>query len=911
MLLYRLLLRLCPARMRREYGAAMEEMFARRLEDARASGRRARLWKREMLALLALAVSERWRGGADAARTNDTIQKAGRMDRMSLELRHAARRLLRSPAFTLTAVATLALAIGANAAIFAVVERVVLNPLPYPQSDRLTELDHGSVGLRVHSGLGNTPGLYFHYVERSRVLDSAALYRSVDRTISGDGEPERIRVTRATPSLASVLRVSPAIGRWFTEQEGTPGAPPAAVLSHSLWARRYNSDTTVIGRQLNLDGVATAIVGVMPASYAFPEANIDAWVAEPLARSMGFGLWNYSGVARLRDGATAEMARAELTGLIAGVPAAFPGDAGALGNVETRLTFTGRTLKEATIGSVARALWILLAAVGIVLLVACANVANLFLVRSEARQREIAVRRALGATRLGIARYFLTESVLLSIAGGALGLAIAAGAVRLLLAFGPATLPRLHEIHLDVVTLVFTAAVSVVAALACGAVPLWRSAQLASSLHEIGRGNTASRGRHRVRHLLMGAQVALALVLLVASGLMVRSLQKLRAIDPGFDPSSRLTFRIGLPNRTYQSLDAVVAGHHAILDRIAALPGVVRASATSCLPLAGGCSGNTVKIEGRAYPSGTTPPLALFRAVAGGYFETIGTPILRGRGIDRSDVERGERIVVVSDTLARKYFPGEDPIGRRLSSNRPPARAGQAVEPAWLTIVGVAADVPTRALAGPNETTRLPLLFMPLSIASGPGGQGMGPIGPDASVMSYVVRTSVAPENILASVRREIDAVDKSLALAQVRTLQHVVDGAAAQMAFTMGLLAIAAAVTLILGAIGTYGVMSYIVTQRTGEIGVRLALGAEPGNVAGMIARQGGLVALTGAAVGLGVAFAGSRLIGSLLYDVSPRDPGVFAATTAILVAVALAACWLPARRASRLSPIEALRTE
>jgi predicted permease len=616
MLLYRLLLRLCPARMRREDGAAMEGMFARRLEDARASSRLAWLWQREICGLLALAVSERWRGYASATRTNDSVQKAGGMDRMSQELRHAARRLLRSPAFTLTAVATLALAIGANAAIFAVVERVVLNPLPYPQSDRLIELDHGSVGLRVGSGLGNTPGLYFHYSERSRVLDSAALYRSVDRTISGDGEPERIRVTRATPSLASVLRVSPAIGRWFTEQEGTPGAPPAAILSHNLWARRYNSDTSVIGRQLNLDGVATAIVGVMPASFAFPEANIDAWVAEPLARSMGFGLWSYSGVARLRDGATAEMARAELTGLIAGVPAAFPGDAGALGNVETRLMFTGRTLKDATVGSVARALWILLAAVGIVLLVACANVANLFLVRSEARQREVAVRRALGATRLGIARYFLTESVLLSIAGGALGLGIAAGAVRLLVAFGPATLPRLHEIHLDVVTLVFTAGVSVLAALACGAVPLWRGAQLASSLHEVGRGNTASRSRHRVRHLLMGAQVALALVLLVASGLMVRSLQKLRAIDPGFDASSTLTFRLGLPNRSYASLHAVVAAHHAILDRLAAVPGVVRVSATSCLPLAGGCLGNTIKIEGRTYPPGITPPLALFRAVA-------------------------------------------------------------------------------------------------------------------------------------------------------------------------------------------------------------------------------------------------------------------------------------------------------
>jgi predicted permease len=910
MLLYRLLLRLCPAHMRREDGAAMEEMFARRLEDARTSGRRARLWRREIFGLLALAVSERWRGYASATRTNDRIQKAGRMDRMSQELRHAARRLLRSPGFTLTAMATLALAIAANAAIFTVVERVVLNPLPYPQSDRLIELDHGSVGLHVAAGLGNTPGLYFHYIERSRVIDGAALYRSLDRTISGDGEPERIRVTRVTPSLGSVLRVSPALGRWFTEQEGTPGATPAAVLSHNLWARRYNSDTAVIGRQLNLDGVSTSIVGVMPASYAFPEATIDVWVAEPLARSLGFGLWTYGGVARLREGVTPQVARAELTGLIAGLPAAFPDDPGASGNVETKLLFTGRTLKDATVGGAARALWILLAAVAVVLVVACANVANLFLVRSEARQREVAVRRALGATRLSIARFFLTESLLLSIAGGTLGLGIAAGAVRLLLAFGPATLPRLHEIHLDAVTVAFTAGLSILASVACGAVPLWRGAQLASSLHEVGRGKTASRSHFRVRHLLMGAQVALALVLLVASGLMVRSLQKLRAIDPGFDASSTLTFRLGLPNRSYASLDAAVGAHHAILDRLAAVPGVVRASATSCLPLAGGCSGNTIKIEGRTYPPGTTPPLALFRAVAGGYFETMGTRVLRGRGIDRTDVDHAERIVVVSDTLARKYFPGEDPIGRRLWSNRPPAREGQTVEPAWLAIVGVAADVPTRALAGPNEPSRLPLLYMPLSIASGPGGQGMA-IGPDAAVMSYVVRTAIAPEAILASVRREIEAVDKSLAIAQVRTLQDILDGAAAQMAFTMVLLAIAAGVTLILGAIGTYGVMSYIVSQRTGEIGVRLALGAEPGSVAGMIARQGGLVALTGAAVGLGVAFAGSRLIGSLLYDVSPRDPGVFAATTAILVAVALAACWLPARRASRLSPMEALRTE
>jgi putative ABC transport system permease protein len=911
--LFRLILQLCPPSIRRDFGAAMEEAFERRLEDARARGMRrcAVVCVREVAGLLAVAVSERAAAWMHGRRTAEDQRRMGRMDRITQELRHAGRRLLRSPAFTLTAIGTLALAIGANAAIFTVVERIVWNPLPYPESDRLIELDHGSAGLHVAAGFGNTAGLYFHYSERSRTLDRAALYRTVDRTLSGDGEPVRIRVTRVTPSLAAVLRVAPSAGRWFSDEEGTLGAAPAAVLSHRLWAQRYSSDPAILGRPISLDGVPTTIVGVMAQSFAFPDPSVDAWVAEPLARSMGFGLWNYSGVARLRDAVTLDAARAELTALIAGIPAAFPGDATALGNVQTKLFFTGRTLKEATVGSVERALWILLAAVGVVLLVACANVGNLFLVRSEARQREVAVRRALGATRLGIARYFLAESVLLSTAAGALGLAVAVAAVRLLVAFGPATLPRVHEIRVDAVTLSFTIGLSLVSALACGALPLWRGAHLAASLHESGRGNTASRGRHRLRHALMGAQVALALVLLVASGLMVRSLQKLRAIDPGFDAASALTFRIGLPERSYATLDAVVRGHDAILDRLSALPGVVRTSAVSCLPLAGGCSGNTVIVEGRTYPPGTMPPLALFRAVAAGYFETMGTRILRGRGIDRGDVDRGERIVVISDALARRYFPNEDPIGRRLSSNKPPARTGQQAGAEWLTIVGVAADTPTRALAGPNESNRLPLLYMPMSVATGPGARGPATIGPDASVMSYVVRTGASPQSMLAAVRSAVDGVDRKLAVAQVRTLQEILDGAAAQMAFTMVLLAIAAAVTLILGAIGTYGVMSYVVSQRTSEIGVRIALGAEPGSVAGMIARQGGAVALAGAAAGLTVAFAGSRLIGSLLYGVSPRDPGVFAATTVLLLSVALAACWLPARRAARLSPMEALRAE
>jgi putative ABC transport system permease protein len=831
------------------------------------------------------------------------------MDGIAQEIRQAARRLLRSPVFTLAAVLTLALAIGANASIFAVVQRVVLNPLPYPDSDQLIELEHGMQRLNVPSGIGMTLGLYYQYSDRSRMLSGVALYRTDDLTLTGDGEPERIRAARGTTTLASVMRVSPALGRWFTEAEGAPGASQVAVLSHGLWRRRYGGDANILGRPVILSGVPTAVIGVMPASYAFPDPRVDVWIAEQVTRTMGFGLWSYEGVARLRDGATVADARAELNGLIADLPQAFPGDLLALGNGPgVGLFSTTRTLKEATIGGVARALWILLASVGLVLLVACANVANLFLVRSEARQRDVAVRRALGAGRSGITRYFLTESVLISVAAGVVGVALARGAVRLLVAYGPINLPRLHEISLDGVAVAFTFALSILAGLAFGAIPLLRGAPLAASLHESGRASTSSRGRHRARHLLMGGQVALALVLLVSSGLMVRSFQKLRTIDPGFDATSALTFTVGLPDREYEDRRAAGAAHHAILDRLSALPGVRAVSASTCLPLAGGCYGNTVRVEGRTYPAGTVPPIALFRAVAGGYFEAMGIRLVRGRGINRGDVERNEPVVVIDDTLAKRFFPGQDPIGQRVASNRPPAGPGELPNLTWLTIVGVVANTPRTTLA---EASPVPQLFMPMSIAGGPGMPRNALVGPDISVMSYVVRSMTAPLGLLPSVRRAIDTIDRNLALADVRTLQDTLDRASAQMAFTMVLLVIAAGVALMLGVIGIYGVMSYIVSLRTGEIGVRLALGAEPGSVAGMIVRQGGVVVLAGVAVGLAAASAGGRLIESLLYDVSPRDPIVFGATTLTLIAVALLACWLPARRAARLSPLEALRME
>jgi len=825
------------------------------------------------------------------------------------EIVFAARRLARSPAFTVAAVLTLALAIGANASIFAVVQRVVLNPLPYPDSDRLIDLNHGAQRLNLPSGMGMTRGLYYQYTERARTLDGVALYATSDVTLTGEGDPERIRVARVTTTLAPVMRVRPALGRWFSEEEGRPGAPSLAVLSHGLWLRRFGGDPGIVGRPVILAGAPAEVICVMPPSFAFPDPRVDVWLSEPVARAMGFGIWLYNGVARAREGVTIAEVRTELNTLIADVPRAFPGDPYALGNsADIKLFSNARTFKEATIGSVERGLWILMASVGLVLLVACGNVANLFLVRSESRQREMAVRRALGAGRLGIAGYFLAESALLSVAGGLMGLALAYGAVRVLVASGPATLPRLPEVQLDGVAVAFTSLLGVLAAVACGAIPLWRAAPLAATLHESGRSNTPSRGRHRARQLLMGGQVALAFVLLVASGLLVRSFQKLRAVDPGFDATSALTFSIGLPDGGYSTRGEAVRAHQAILDRLSVLPGVTAVSASACLPLAAGCMSNTVRVLGRAIPPGTVPPLALFNAVASGYFETMGIRLIRGRTLDRADIDRREPVVVVDEVFAQRNFSNGNPIGEHVASNRPSTRPGEEPSLAWLTIVGVVSKAPIRVLGDPDPISQL---YMPMSIAGGPDFPISSLVGSDISTMRYVVRSGSSSTGLVSSIRRVIDTVDAKLAMAQVRTLETVLENASAQMAFTMVLIAIAAGVALMLGMIGIYGVMSYIVTQRTGEIGVRLALGAKPAAVAGMIVQQGGVVALGGIAVGLTVAAAGSSVIESLLFGVSPRDPGVFAAATCLLVGVALVACWLPARRAASLSPLEALRSE
>jgi putative ABC transport system permease protein len=904
MRIYRRLLRAAAPSLSRQYGAAIEETLDVRWRQARGR-QRIRICCREGVALLGLAWAERLGERARRARRQQQVVAGGKartMDTLGQEMRQAARRLRRSPSFSAATVLTLALAIGANAAIFAVVERVIIRPLPYPESDRLIELDHGSVALKIANGLGNTPGVYFIYKNRSQSIESAALYGLVARTLSDGGDPRRVRAVAATPSLSTVLRTQPSLGRWFTETEGVPGAPVVAVLSDGLWTRQFGRDPSIIGRSIVLDGHPVEVVGVMTPEFAFPDPATELWLPAQMSAAQGFGLFSQPGIARLREGVALETARAELQGLLVGIADAYPDDPRARSNVNTKLTFTGRLLKDATLGNISRTLWLLWAAVGVVLLVAGANIANLFMVRAEVRQREVAIRRALGAARLGLGRYFFTESALLSATGGALGLLIAWVGLRLLVQAGPSTLPRLHEIQMDAIVVGYVFVWVAVSALAFGSLPLWRGVPM-TALHESGRGNTLTRHRHQVRHVLLGAQVAMALVLLLASGLMVRSFQNLRAIDLGFNPDSTLAFSINLPPAKYSTVETMIAAHTTIIDRVAVLPGVASVSATTCLPLSMGCSGNTIVVEGEVYPPGTLPPTSLVRAVGGGYFETMGMRILRGRGIERGDVDRKEPVAVISQAMARRVFNDRDPIGLRLAPNQPPAPDGtRRLE--WLTVVGVVSDTPIQRDLPESQPSAM--LFMPMPFAV-TGTR----IGPSASIMNFVVRTSASPESLTAPVREAIRSLDADLAVAQLNTLQAMVDRASARMSFTMVLLAIAALSALALGVVGIYGVTAYIVTQRTSEIGIRLALGAEPTGITSQIVMKGGFVALIGIAVGLAAALAGGQLIASVLYGVSPRDPAVFASTAIALQAIALLACWLPARRASQLNPTIALRAE
>lgn len=825
------------------------------------------------------------------------------METVRRELKQVVRKLARSPSFTLIALLTLALGIGANTAIFTVVNSVLIQPLPYPDQEELVVPHHTAPGMGVEE-VPHSEATYLIYAGENRVFDAVGVFRDDAMNLTGGQEPERVATVSATHEVLSILGAVPRVGRLTNQDDDIPEASPVAILTHGLWDRRFGGDPSILGRSIQLNGESREVVGILPADFDFGSTEADLFIPAQFHRAEpDEGSFNYSAIARLKDGVTLEAASDEMARLIRLMPERFSGVINQA--MLDQIGFAPRitTLKEATVGDVSRALWLLLSAVGIVLLVACANVANLFLVRAEGRHREVAVRMALGASGRDMARYFLAESLILGLLGGLLGLLLAWAGTRTLVTFGPESLPRLGEIGLDAGALLFTGLISLLAGVLFGLVPVlkYRRPGVPSGLKEGGRGGSAGRERHRARNVLVVSQMAMALVLLVGSGLMLRSFQALRSVDPGFEPRGLLTLRLTLPAATYPDPLDRADFYRRLQESITGLPGVVSAGAGELLPLAGGINRSGTWFEDFPVTADQVPDVIETNRVTEGYLETMGIHLLEGRTLDAFDARDRTGAVVVTRTLAEHYWPGQSALGKRLSQSADVGRSSGEADIPWQTIVGVVEDVRTMGM----DTDPLPLLFFPL-LQGAPDEAQRTP-----RTMAFVIRTRGEPMALLPAVRQTIRTQDPNLPLADVRAMSSIVRDSMARTSFTMVLLGIAALVALLLGTVGIYGVISYVVTQQTRDMGIRLALGAEESRVAGMVLRQGGLLAATGIAIGLTGAFGLTRLMEALLFGVSTTDPATFVAVPLILGGVALLASWIPARRAARTDPVEALRAE
>ena len=813
-----------------------------------------------------------------------------------LQLRLLWRGAAAHPAFTLLSLATLAIGVGANVAIFTIVNAVLLRPLPFPDSERVVLLRHAAPGLVQLDRLPISDALYFFYAEESDTLESVAALRSGQAIFTGPDDPQRVAAASVTASFFEVLRTPPRIGRAFTAGDDRPGAAPVAVLADGLWRSRFGADPAVVGRVVEIDGARVEIVGVMPPGFSFTRPEPALW--RPLRLDRGdvtLGAFGLVGVARIADGSTLEQAQAEIGAMVSNLAAAFPdeGAAPVLANAGFRPLIA--RAREAVTGEIEATLRILLGAAGFLLLIACANVANLFLARSEARRGEVAVRAALGEGRGRLAGSVLGESLVFGLAGGLAALPLALGAVRLLVRFGPRDLPRLQEISIDGAVLLFGLAVSVAAGLLFGLLPALRAgaAAAAGRMTAGARGAAGGRERQLARRGLVVVQIALALTLLAGSGLAVRSFQRLAAVDPGFDPDGALTFGLALPARNYAAAAARLDFHRQVVDGLRALPGATAASAASTVPLGGERSGSGHTIEGRPPADGEVPPVLTWKRVLPGYFEALGIELVEGRAFDLLDGERGAAVVVVSRSAAQAQWPGQSALGQGIRPGGPP---GEGEE--WFRVVGVVDDVREIALhEDPPQMAYYPA-------AGVVNGQGV------PASMRYVVRAPRAA-GLAGAVREVVRRLDPTLPIADVETLETLVGRARGERAFVMVLLAVAAGLALLVGAVGLYGVASYGVAQRRREIAVRVAVGAQGSDVRRLVLAEAGVTAAAGAALGVGAAVALTRRLQALLFETSPLDPAVFVAVSTLLVGVCLLASWLPARRAGRVDPLTALRVE
>jgi predicted permease len=814
------------------------------------------------------------------------------------QIRYVARKLLRSPGFTTVSVLTLAVGIGANTAIFSVVNGVLLRPLPYPNAEELVGLWHSAPGIGFPE-FNQSETTYTLYKELNRTFVDIALVDGRTFNLTDGGDPIRVSSASITSSLFRVLAVGPVRGRAFNEEDDQLGAPLVVMLSDELWRGRFGSDPNILGRTLDLNGRTYEVTGIMPPGFAYPDEETQLWIPHRIdPADLGEVSFSYDAIGRLNPGVTLDQAAADLNRMLVQLPERYPGDLTAGLMEQAQLAAHVNPMHEDVVGDIQQVLWILLGTVSFVLLIACANVANLFLVRAEARQKEVAVRTALGAGRGDLVRYFLTESILLALVGGIVGVGLAYAGIQGLIALGPENIPRLDQVGLHGTVLAFTGVISVAAGLLFGAVPILRytSPNLVTSLKEGGRGGSSGRETHRARNLLVISQVALALVLLVGSGLMARSFWALRDVDPGFDTEGILTLRLSLPAAEYPDAQSAAAFYQQLLQNIRALPGVQAAGANTNLPMTDGQNNSGLLLEDFPLQQDEMPPIIRVNFTATGYFEALGIPLREGRTFERRDHEERSGAVVVSAGFAERFWPGQSALGKRVAPG-----LGDGGDTRWYTIVGVVGDVRDDGMAGnAPEMAYYPTVALP-------GGDG----GWIRRTMSLAIRASVEPTSLTASVRQAVWALNPRLPLANIETTGDIVSGSMARTAFTMLLLGIAAGVALLLGTVGIYGVISYIVSQRTREIGVRMALGAKQGDVSRMVVRQGVVISSAGVAVGLMAAFGLTRLMAALLFGVSATDPVTFAGVAALLFGVSALASYVPARRAAGVNPVEALHYE
>lgn len=815
-------------------------------------------------------------------------------------MKHVMRRLARTPLFSLAALLTLGTGIGAYTAIFSVIDAVVLKPLPYPHPEELVSVVHSAGGLNIRE-LPMSPACYFLYRSEGRSFRDLALWNAGTVNVTGLGEPEQVNALNVTGGMLNILGVQPVLGRGFAAGDDTPGNPEVALLTHGYWQRRFGGDPSVVGRLITVDASQREVIGVLPQRFRFLGRQTDLVIPFQFdPAKVRLGNFSYGSIARLKEGVTIDAASQDVARMIPLLYERYPPPDGSSVRMfaETRMAPSLRPLKQDVVGNAGSFLWVLMGAIGAVLLIACANVANLMLVRVEARQQEFAIRTALGAGWRRICGGMLVESVTLAAAGGLLGLAFANAALRVLVAIAPANLPRIEEISIDPAAMLFAALTSLACGLLFGLVPAlrYRSPEIANAMRLGARTLGFSRERRNMRNTLVVVQVALAMVLLAAAGLMIRTFQALRGVQPGFSgPDEILTLALTIPSAQVPDDERVVRMEQEILNRIAAVPGIVSASFASRVPMDGNSTYDSLFVEDQPETARRLAPPTQMKFAAPGFFRTMGNRLLAGRDYTWDDIYGGRPVAIVTENLARRYWgnPGAA-LGKRVR---------ESLASPWREVIGVVGSEHDKGVDQPAPAT----VYWPALVHEYWGRKAFA-----RRTVTFVVRSPRAGSQAFVSdIRRAVWSVDSDLPVAGVRTMREIYSGSMTRTTFVLVLLAIAGAMAVLIGVIGIYSVIAYSVSQRTREIGIRMAAGAGRGALIGMYAGRGVRLALAGVAVGLVAASALTRGMASLLFGVAALDPLTYAVVAGVLLMAAGAASYFPARRASGIDPVAALRAD